>query len=197
MTPGQQVLIVWWLGDEVYSSEVTIWQEAEAGDCTAFYVHNYGDPLPNGEYTVELYAGGELTFAGFAQTEIAGSGSVANSGSNSGATTGAKQGDAVTVDGYIYDADSGNPINGAVVFILLPGVDVDAWVDNPVEDEILTFAETDRDGYFTLPSTLERNVEYPGVAAHEKYVPNSGYLEFSDDDPSPFTLQLDLSQVGV
>jgi hypothetical protein len=143
---------------------------------------------------VELYAGGELLFAGFAQTEIAGSGNVASTnGGNNNAGSGSKE-EGIILDGFISDADSGQPIEGAVVFILTPGTDVDSWIDDPQEGQILTFAETNREGYFTIPVELSRNVNYPGVAAHEKYFPNSGFLEFTAEDPSPFTLVLDLSK---
>ena len=98
------------------------------------------------------------------------------------------------VEGEILDADSGKPLSGAVVFILQPGTDLDAWLDNPTDADVYTYAETDQKGYFFLPQPFERGVEYPGVAGLTGYYNNEGYLEFSADDPDSIYLTLELSK---
>ncbi len=187
MVDGEQVLIAWWLEDELLSSVVLEWNEGASGECTAVYFHNYGDPIPNGNYAVEIYAGDDLAFVGAAETAV-GSGS-----SNSTTTTNTSK-DGVLVEGEILDADSGKPLSGAVIFILQPGTDLDAWLDNPTDAEIYAFAETDQKGYFFLPEPLVRGVEYPGVVGLTGYHNNEGFLEFSADDPDSIYLTLELSK---
>ncbi|MBK8900366.1 MAG: trypsin-like peptidase domain-containing protein [Anaerolineaceae bacterium] len=187
MVDGEQVLVAWWLDDELLSSVVLEWNEGASGDCTPLYFHNYGDPIPNGNYAVEIYAGGDLEFVGVAETAV-GSGT-----SNTTTTTNGPQ-DGVFVEGEILDADSGKPLSGAVIFILQPGTDLDAWLDNPTDAEIYAFAETDQKGYFFLPEPLARGVEYPGVAGLTGYYNTEGFLEFSADDPDSIYLTLELSK---
>ena len=187
LTDGQQVLITWWLEDELLSTVVIEWSEGASGDCSAFYFHNYGDPIPNGNYAVEIYAGGDLAFVGVAETAV-GSSTVSSS------STGSPTSGGVLVDGEILDADSGKPLPGAVIIILQPGTDLDAWLDNPDEKAIFTYAETDQKGYFFLLQALQRGVEYPGVAGLTGYYNNDGYLEFTADDPDTIFLTLELSK---
>ena len=189
LVDGEQMMIAWWLDDEIMSTSVFEWSEGASGDCTAFYFHNYGDPIPNGNYAVEVYAGGELEFVGVAETAV-GDSTAASSNNNTGNTT--KNG--VSIEGEILDADSGKPLSGAVIFILQPGTDLDAWLDNPTDAEVYAFAETDQKGYFFLPQPLQRGVEYPGVAGLTGYRNNEGYLEFSADDPDIIFLTLELSK---
>lgn len=189
LTDGQQVLVAWWLDDEILTTTVFEWSEGSSGDCTAIYFHNFGDPIPEGSYAVEIYAGDDLQFVGVAETAVGGS--VVN---NNGTTTTGGPKDGVQVEGEILDADSGKPLSGAVIFILQPGTDLDAWLDNPTEAEIYTFAETDQKGYFFLPQALARDVEYPGVAGLTGYRNNEGFLEFSADDADTIYLTLELSK---
>jgi putative serine protease PepD len=192
LTDGQQVLIAWWLDDEIMSTSVYEWSEGASGDCTAFYFHNYGDPIPNGTYAVEIYAGDGLEFVGVAETAV---GSTTATNSNNTTTTtssGSKTG--VTVEGEILDADSGKPLSGAVIFILQPGTDLDAWLENPTDADVYTYAETDQKGYFFLPQSLQRGVEYPGVAGLTGYYNTDGFLSFTADDPDSIYLTLELSK---
>ncbi len=189
LVDGEQVLVAWWLDDEILSTSVFEWREGESGDCTPFYFHNYGDPIPNGNYAVEIYVGGELEFVGVAETAV---GTTTASSSNNTTNTGSKDG--VQVEGEILDADSGKPLSGAVIFILQPGTDLDAWLDNPTDADVYAFAETDQKGYFFLPQPLQRGVEYPGVAGMTGYRNNEGFLEFSADDPDKLFLTLELSK---
>ena len=191
LADGEQVLIAWWLDDELLSSVVLDWNEGESGSCTAFYFHNYGDPIANGNYVVEIYAGGELTFVGSAETAV-GVASSGNTGSSD--NSGNNAGGGVQIEGEILDADSGKPLNGAVIFVLQPGTDLDAWLDDPVETAVYTYAETNQKGQFTLPLALQRDVEYPGVAGLTGYRNNEGFLEFTAEDADSIFLTLELSK---
>ena len=187
---GEQVLVAWWLEDELLSTLVFDWQEGASGDCTAFYFHNYGDPIDNGAYAVEIYAGGELEFAGAAETAVG----VANSTNTSTGNTSSSSKGGVVVEGEILDADSGKPLSGAVIFILQPGTDLDAWLDDPVDTAVYTYAETNQKGQFTLPDPLQRDVEYPGVVGLTGYRNNEGFLEFTSEDSDTQFLTLELSK---
>ena len=191
LADGEQVLVAWWLNDELLTTLVLDWQEGASGNCKAFYFHNYGDPIDNGTYVVEIYVGGDLEFAGSAETAVgvASSGNTTTSGN-----TGSNSKDGVLVEGEILDADSGKPLSGAVIFILQPGTDLDAWLDDPVDTAVYTYAETNQKGQFTLPDPLERDVEYPGVAGLKGYRNTDGFLAFAAEDSSPFFLTLELSK---
>ena len=191
MADGEQVLVAWWLDDELMTTSVFEWSEGPAGDCTAFYFHNYGDPIPDGNYAVEIYTGGDLEFVGIAETAVGGA-VVNNNGNNGSTNTGSKGG--VRVEGEIVDADSGKPLKGAVIFILQPGTDLEAWLDNPTDAEVYAYAEADQKGYFFLPEPLLRDVEYPGVAGLSGYHNSEGYLLFTAEDPDDFYLNLELTK---
>ncbi len=193
MSDGEQVLVAWWLGDDLLATTVSTWELGESGNCAAFYFHNYGDPIDNGNYAVEIYVGGELEIAGSAETAVGVAAASSNSG-NTGNNSSGSKGGGVTLEGEILDADSGKPLDGAVIFILQPGTDLDAWLDDPVDTAVYTFAETNGKGQFTLPLPLERDVSYPGVAGLTGYRNNDGFLEFTAEDPDTIFLTLELNK---
>jgi serine protease Do len=184
MTDGEQIVEVWWLGDEVLAAFVTNWSDGERGNCTVFYLHNYGDPLPNGPYFLEIYVDEDLRLIGSAETTVGGTGSVASTGTAGG----------VMVDGQVLDADSGKPISGAAVFILKPGVDLDGWLDDPIEASVFAYAETNKSGQFQLDAPLARGQTYPGVVYASGYRILDGYLDITADDPNAISLTLELTR---
>jgi hypothetical protein len=147
-------------------------------------VHNSGEPLPDGEYTLLLYTGEGLPQIAEVSTTVGGSGS-----------TMPMSGD-VTVEGFIIDADTGNPITGAVLVVLKPGVDPDQWFENGSDDQVFDWAETDSSGYFRLQAIFQRGVEYPAFAgaASEGYLTTDGFLLFDESDPDIVTLEIELSK---
>jgi serine protease Do len=183
MTDGEQIVEVWWLGDEVLAAFVSNWDRGARGDCVAFYLHNYGDALPNGTYYLEIYVN-DLELVGYAETAVGGTGSAASTGSADG----------VMVDGEVLDADSGKPISGAGVFILGPDVDLDGWLDDPVDAGVFAYAETDKNGRFQLPTPLARGQSYPGVVYASGYRILDGYLDITADDPNAISLTLELTR---
>ncbi|MCA9926272.1 MAG: trypsin-like peptidase domain-containing protein, partial [Anaerolineales bacterium] len=181
MADGEQFAVAWFLEDELLFADIFSWEYGKSGDCFAVYIHNQGDPIDTGMYEVELYAGQELDLAGSATVAVGGTAVAAPSGG-------------VQVDGVITDADSGKPIREAVVFVLNPGVDLDAWLDDPSDADVYAFAETNAQGEFELSRLLERGVEYPAIAGKEGFRPNDGFLFFEADDPDFITLELTLSR---
>lgn len=191
MSNGEQFVIAWFEDDTFLFSDVITWEFGQSGDCVAFYIHNFGDPIGEGEYTVELYAGGDIQFLNSATVRVGGAAVVADEPENSNTTS---IDTAVKVTGTVVDADSGKPINEAVVIILKPGTDVDAWFDDPQDADIYTLAETNGKGVFKLPDALERGVEYYGIVWKDGYIPNEGILSFEPQDPDTLDLYLELSR---
>ncbi|KAA3664654.1 MAG: serine protease [Chloroflexi bacterium] len=182
MADGEQFAVAWFLDDEFLFADIVSWEFGTSGECFSVYIHNQGDPIDSGSYEVELYAGQDMDLVGNATTVVGGT-AVSSTSS-----------DGVQVDGVITDADSGKPIRDVAVFVLNPGVDLDAWIDDPTEDDVYTFAETSAKGEFELPFLLERDVEYPAVAYKEGFQLNDGFLFFEADDPAFITLELQLSR---
>jgi len=184
MTDGEQVLEVWWLGDQILTTFITNWRQGERGNCTVFYMHNFGDPLPNGNYLLEIYVDDDLRLIGAAETVVGGAGTAVSGTPGSG----------VMVHGEVLASDSGRPVGGAGVFFLQPGVDLDSWLDDPVELAVFAYAETDKQGQFQLLQPLERGQRYPGVVYAAGYRILDGYLEITSDDPETIFLTLELTR---
>lgn len=182
MTDGQAFWMYWLIDGEVAVESQFAWDGGPEANCYAFYVHNGGEALPDGAYTLELYdedgmvATQSVSVGGTGQTEPTG---------DSGF---------VFVDGYVLDADTGKGIPGAVVIVLWPGVDMDAWLDNGTDADIYAYAETDENGYFNLILPFERGVIYAGIAGIEGYEPSEGDLTFTADDPEQVTLEIELTK---
>lgn len=181
MTDGQSVAMFWLLNGEVVVEDQFAWDGGPSDDCFAFYVHNGGEPLPDGTYTLALYT--ETAQVAEVSTTVGGSGSIAPSGE-----------DLVSVDGYILDADTGKGIPNAVIVILNPGVDPDAWLASGTDADVYAYAQADSTGYFVLPVAFQRGVDYPGIAGLEGYQPSTGGLFFDADDPAQITLTIELTR---
>ena len=185
MTDGQDFGMYWLIDGERVIEDVFTWAYGESDPCFPFFVHNDGDALPEGEYTLLLFTGDGLPQVAEVSTTIGGSGGLTP-----------PSGSSVIVEGFIKDADTGNPIFGAVVVVLKPGVDPDEWFENGTEEEVHTWAETDASGYFRLNNPLERGVEYPAFsgAADQGYLTADGFLLFGPDDPDVVVYEIELTR---
>lgn len=131
----------------------------DEADCFfASVSHDRG--LPDGDYRIEVYVGPALRAAGSAQTTIGGAGGAAGTS---------------TLDGRIVDGDSGQGIEGAVLFMLQPGVDPAAWLEAPNEAQVAASAASDRDGFFEIGG-LRAGETYPAVVLAEGYAPVGGTI---------------------
>jgi hypothetical protein len=115
---------------------------------------------------------------------VGGTGSVASTGTAGG----------VNVSGQVLDADSGKPISGAAIFILKPSVDLDGWLNDPIEASVFAYAETDKTGQFQLPTALTRGQTYPAAVYASGYRILDGYLDITADDPNAISLTLELTR---
>ncbi len=102
--------------------------------------------------------------------------------------------DAVTVQGTVVDGKTSNPIQGAILFVLTPGVTFDEWAaaDFPAED-VFSGGETDSKGRFVCDVLVERNVTYSVVVGAEGYqlVDVDDFL-ISDEEEDPVEVTIKL-----
>ncbi|MFQ5616306.1 MAG: trypsin-like peptidase domain-containing protein [Anaerolineales bacterium] len=185
MTDGQSFGLYWLLDGEKVVEDQFAWNNGNTDNCFAFYVHNGGDPLPDGEFTLLLYAGEGLPLVAEVVTTVGGSGQPQQPQSGSGP---------VVVSGQITDGDTGKGIPSAVVIVLKPGIDISDWLANGTDDDVFTWTETGADGSFALPEPLQRGIEYPAIAGAEGYQPSRGSLLFDDSDPGTIVLNIELTQ---
>lgn len=163
---------------EVYSKQLT-WDWATSGSC--FYFSLSGDPLVDGNYKLEIYTGAQSVVSGSATTKVGGAVSTSSS---------------IQVKGKVVDAVTGKGVSGALVFVLQPGVDPYDWLDEGLDSDIYTSAQTDTNGNFTLPERLERNVEYPVLAGSKVlgYRTVIGTLSYKASDPDPVSITIQLTK---
>ena len=178
MSDGEDFMLTFFHREQLIRAEVWSWYEGTSGNCRPFFHHEYGEPLPDGAYDIVLFAGADLHTAGGGSTQIGGQVAA----------------DGVQVGGYIFDADSGKGIPGALVFVLNPGADLDAWLDDLSMDDVYTSAETDAEGFYLLPALLERGVRYPAAAGAAGYFDNYGSIELSADTPDEFRIDIELTK---
>jgi len=180
MVDGQEFALYWLLDEEVVVEDNFLWDFGSAAPCFPFFVHNGGDPLPEGVYTLLLYTGEGLPLIAEVTTQV----------------TDAPGAEGVLVSGQVVDAETGNPIAGAAVIVLKPGVDVDDWLAGGSDEDIYTWAETDANGEYTLPDLLLYGVNYPAAAgaSDQGYFTSTGFFLFESGDPSDPYIVIELSR---
>ncbi|MGQ9553603.1 MAG: trypsin-like peptidase domain-containing protein [Anaerolineae bacterium] len=173
----------WYVDGEAATEASVIWEFGESGK--NFWVAiSSQDGLPNGEYQLELLVEGELVQTG---TCTVGSGPRPT-------PTPPPEGD-VEIYGYITDAATGRGIRGAGFIVLQPGIMVEdfQWTD----EEIYSWAETDRKGYYELSTPpLVRGETYSIIVIAEGYIPIAeDDIYIPEDIESPFELNIELQKV--
>ena len=166
MTKGED-FIVWYIHnhDYVYYNFFA-WDEGSSDDCYVLALNYGGNPMPEGDYRIEIYAGKGYPLIASADTAV---GPI-------------KTGD-IKLQGQVYDLLTYDGISGAGIIVLNPGTDLDAWFENPSETDIYTSILTDRKGNYSTSVNLERLVDYPIVVAADGYYPHSFYwrIGMADD----------------
>jgi serine protease Do len=181
MQNGMTFSIKWLInGEEVAGSDAT-W---DLGPSAAYHDYVYttsGKPLPDGQYTVELYVEGQKAQSGSATI-----------GTGTPPPPPPPPAEGLYVQGYILDADTGRGIPGALFVVLNPGITFDTW--NGQTDQIYTAAEANATGYFEFPLPLERGESYTLIVWAEGY---QGIHEDNvpvGDEPSPAELSITLQR---
>ncbi len=185
MTDGEPWAEEWKVNGEVIYSSQYAWNLGDHGN-TYTCLYNSQDGMPEGDYHLELYAGENLDLLTQSDVVVGGGGG--------GQTQPSGQGE-VSVSGRIKDADSGNPIAGAEVYVLKPGMNFSDWkAGGFLESDLYSYAKSDSNGYYALPDRLSRDVGYTFVMYVEGYPINyADDLTWTDQDPSDFTLDLSMN----
>jgi hypothetical protein len=186
MTDGESWAEKWTVGGEVLYSSDYVWNlGSEGSSFTCLYKEQ--DPLPEGNYHLELYAGENLDRLAQADVVVGGTG-----GSNPNPNV--SQG-VVTLYGQVYDANSNNPLPNAEVYVLIPGTTFADWKANNFADgDIFSFTTSDNQGNFTLPDKLVLNVGYSIAVYVNGYPITFGDdLIWTDQDPLEFQMNISMS----
>jgi hypothetical protein len=171
----------WLLGGEEIVTFNQTWEWGESGTYHNTIFRKSGDPLVDGQYTLEVYVEGQLVQSASATI-----------GSGAPPPTPAPPPEGLYIEGYVYDADTGAGIPGAMFVVLQPGVTIESWDFS--DEQVYTWAETDVNGYFELPLPLERGESYSMLVLAEGYLPDGGDNIPIGDEPSPQTLEIQLQR---
>ena len=172
-------------GQEVTSGTYT-WDQGSEGTYGTS-LSNQGDPVADGTYHLEL-------FAGQGNDPLAQADVVVGNGSNPG--PGPSTQDGIQLSGTVTDKNTGNPISGAYVIVLNSGVTAEDWSAAGFPDsDILTYAQSDSNGRYLLPAKLARNTPYTVVCLAEGYQGTAGdNLVWGDNEPANFNMDISLSK---
>lgn len=188
MTNGEPVRELWYLNDEAVSEYPFSWEwDAEGFFVTYLPPPKGGDPMPPGEYYLEMHAGDDDHLIGTSDKVVVGEGS----GSE---TPQPSQEDTPTLYGVITDADTGKPISGVHVFIL-DGITYEKWQsENWADKYVVAYLQTEADGKYTITG-IPRNTPFTIVFSVEGYYDVSGdNLEFAADDPNEVEMNVEMTK---
>ncbi len=159
MTNGEPWAVQYTLdGTEIYSKTYSWSSSVSSGQYSHCLTADQG--FPDGSYHLSLFAGSDNKLLASADV-VVGGGSNPPPPSNQGV---------ISISGQIVDADSMNPLPGAEVYVLNPGVSFDQWkADQGSMSDVFTSTVADNQGYFALPDKLALNVSYTVVFYAEGY----------------------------
>jgi len=96
----------------------------------------------------------------------------------------------ISISGQVVDSDSMNPLPGAEVYVLNPGITFEQWrTDQGAMSDVFTSAKADNQGNFSVPDKLALNVGYTIVFYAEGYKLKV-FENTSFDSKTPVNLQL-------
>ncbi len=112
--------------------------------------------------------------------------------------TGAPDPDSVQVSGVVTDSRTGKAIAGATFYVMQPGVSADeaAADDELSRNEVLTFATSDKRGFFKLPERLEHGSTYSAivVASGYKNIVANNVLRITTRTQDPLELEVEMQK---
>ena len=176
----------WTMGGQTVYSGTYGWDQGSEGTYGTA-IGNQGAAMPDGTYHLELFTGAGT--APLAQSDV-------TVGNAAGTTPQPGSLGDIRVSGTVVDQDTKNPVSGAYVIVLNPGIKFTDWktADYPKND-ILTFTQTDFNGQYSLPVKLARNTPYTVVATADGYRPAVGDgIVWGDNEPADFSLDISLSK---
>ena len=149
-TDGEDLLDLWFDPDkqQIIGYRLRQWAFGPTGTCFSNEITaSQGTPLPDGSYSYNLFAGGDLHFVTGAKT------TVGQPGAGNGL---------VAVTGRIIDADTGKPIPWVFVYILKPGTDPQAWSQTGSQADVASLGLSEDDGTFVTDPAIQPG-QYPFV----------------------------------
>ena len=175
MTNGTPWSTVWMNNGKVVIEQKNSWDDGEEGRKTVKIANAKG--IPDGDYTLVLGIGGQVALEGQMRVGTA----VDESDSE--------------ISGRIVDGDSGRGVDGALVIVLKPNVDVRRFLQSRRENEVQSSTETDSRGSFKLPQQLPKGQAYSVVVAARGYRPLTvqGALRVSAQTPE----QADIGEIEL
>jgi S1-C subfamily serine protease len=187
LTDGQQIRELWYNNAETVGEATYSWESGPEGSIGTF-LGNAGDPMPAGEYYLEMYAGDDDHVIGTSGKVVVGDGS-------GGGTSQPAQEDTVTVYGVIFDADTKKPINGAYVFVA-QGVTYEEWQSENFADKYLIAGmQVDKTGKYEILD-VPRDIPFTYVFSAEGYY--DSWLDDAvipiDDPARRFELNAEMSK---
>ena len=186
MTDGEPWGEKWTVGSDVLYSSQYVWNLGSNGT-TFTCLYNDQNAFPDGNYHLELYAGQNLSM--LAQADVVVGGNASNN-----PTPNNTQG-SITIFGKVSDANSNNPLSGASVYVLVPGMTFDQWKNSNFDEKyIFGSAKSDNQGNYSIPVKLAINVGYTILGYLDGYKINYGdNLTFTSQDPVNYQLDISLS----
>jgi len=162
MQDGLDFQEVWYIDDVKVLESPYEWELGEEGTFYD-YIYSSAGALPDGAYKVELLVEGQVLQEGEA---IVGEADRPRPTPTPTKTAG------VILEGYVKDASTMRGIRGALFIVLQPGVLLADFEWD--ESQVLTLAETDRQGYFELEDALDPEGEFSIIVAAKGYQPVGG-----------------------
>jgi hypothetical protein len=95
------------------------------------------------------------------------------------------------LQGAVADLRSGQPVVGARIYVLNPGVTIADFTHDAKREDIYVQTRTDDQGQFALWKPLERNTQYAMLIAADGYkLRGTDRLIIGGQAPSPVTLDI-------
>ena len=163
---GEDILEVWYDADPESSDPVLVttasrWAFGPAGECLSLGIFNGdGSAIADGTYGVRVLAGGRLRTVGDATTTIG------------------REPDGINLKGRIVNADTGKGVKEALVILLVPGTEIQEWLDNPSDRQVAASDTSDKKGYYETAPPITPG-EYPFLVYAEGYRIIGGSLDLT------------------
>ncbi len=149
----------WYVDGELAVEGEDEWSGGESGQNFWVSIYVRRGTLPEGEYQLDLLVEGKRMRSGTCTVEGKGARPM---------PTPVPPGAGVELYGRVTDADTGQGIPNALFLVLEPGLTAAdfTWT----QDEVYTWAETDRNGDYRLPVPLVRGETYSLLIAAQGYI---------------------------
>jgi hypothetical protein len=143
---------------------------------------NDGSPIADGQWSVQYFNN---------KTPLT-TGSVTV---GAGSATDPSQGNDVTVQGVVVDKNSQAPLEGAVILVLNPGVQLNDFLQNGQnQSDVYTAGKSDSQGNFSLQKKLTRHQPYAMIVTAQGYKPLGSQGFQVDDQPDPYSITISMTQ---